>query len=56
MYSTITPNVMASTLETKPHIVLDDERKQEEESFHYAVQLVVSSALPMSMQLAIEGD
>ncbi|KAL6131170.1 hypothetical protein ACLB2K_069548 [Fragaria x ananassa] len=56
MYSTITPNVMASTLETKPHIVLDDERKQEEESFHYAVQLVVSSALPMSMQLAIEDS
>ncbi|XP_061998776.1 anthranilate N-methyltransferase-like [Rosa rugosa] len=46
---------MASSLETKPQaIVLDDERKQEEESFHYAVQLVVSSALPMSMQSAIE--
>lgn len=46
----------ATSVKTKTHPIglLDQDRKQEEESFHYAVQLVVSSALPMSMQSAIE--
>ncbi|XP_061993219.1 cathecol O-methyltransferase 1-like [Rosa rugosa] len=49
---------MASPLEIEilgyPSIRVDAKRKEEESSFDHAVQLMLSSVLPMSMQLAID--